>query len=190
MLASLGKHLGIEWELSRGLRIKPFASCTATHAGLEAMLRLASREKIAAAAVEQIECDLRPYPLVRARPTRGYEGRFSMPFCLAVALVSGKVTPADFTDERLQEPQIQALIERTRHAPEEVLTVTLKNGSKFSEPFQPPTNLTEISQVQEKFADAVSRVFSPQRTAAVVDQVMRLEDIGKIADLTALLRPE
>ena len=93
--------------------------------------------------VEAIDCDLRPYPLVRARPTRGYEGRFSMPFCLAMTLVHGTVTPDDFVNQRLQDPRIQNLIQRTRHIKEETLTVILKNGKKLSEPFQPISNLTE-----------------------------------------------
>jgi 2-methylcitrate dehydratase PrpD len=189
ILASLGKDLGVVWDLGQSLRIKPFASCTATHSGLEAMLRLAQREKIAPGDVEAMECDLRPYPLVRAQPTRGYEGRFSMPFCLALALVKGKVTPDDFVNERLQEPQIQDLIRRTRHLPkEEVLTVTLKNGKKLSEPFQPPTNLTEQAEVSEKFAQSVSQVFSQERTRTVVDHVMRLEELQPITALTNLLR--
>jgi 2-methylcitrate dehydratase PrpD len=189
ILASLGKNLGVNWDLSHDLRIKPFASCTATHSGLEAMLRLAQREKITAAEVETMECDLRPYPLVRARPARGYEGRFSMPFCLAVALVYGKVTPDDFVDTRLQEPEIQNLIQRSRHVPkQEVLTITLKNGKKLSEPFKPPTNLTERSQVTEKFARSASPVFSAERMAAITDHVMRLEELTSITELTSLLR--
>ncbi|HEX9662542.1 MAG TPA: MmgE/PrpD family protein [Candidatus Binatia bacterium] len=189
ILVSLGKDLGAVWDLGHSLRIKPFASCTATHSGLEAMLRLVQRDKIAPGDVEAMECDLRPYPLVRAKPTRGYEGRFSMPFCLAVALVYGKVRPDDFVDERLQERRIQELIGRTRHLPkEEVLTVTLKNGKKLSEPFQPPTNLTEQSQISEKFAQSVSQVFSPERTRAIADHVMRLEELRSVAELTNLLR--
>jgi 2-methylcitrate dehydratase PrpD len=189
ILSSLGKDLGSEWDLSHSLRVKPFASCTATHSGLEAMLRLVQRVKIAPGDVEAIECDLRPYPLVRARPARGYEGRFSMPFCLAVALVHGKVTPNDFVNERLQEPAIQNLIQRARHLPkEEVLTVTLKNGQKLSEPFQPPTNLTEPSQVKDKFVQSVTRLFSAERAAAIEDCVMHLQDLPSIAELTVLLR--
>jgi 2-methylcitrate dehydratase PrpD len=112
-----------------------------------------------------------------------------MPFCLAVALVYGKVTPDDFVNERLEEPQIQSLIQRTRHLPkEEILTVTLKNGRKVSEPFQPPTNLTEPSQVAEKFAQSVSGMFSPERTTAITDHVMRLEELASITELTTLLR--
>jgi 2-methylcitrate dehydratase PrpD len=189
IVATLGKDLGAVWDLGHSLRIKPFASCTATHSGLEAMLRLVQREKIASEDVEALECDLRPYPLVRAQPTRGYEGRFSMPFCLALALVHRKVTPDDFVNERLQDPRIQELIRRTRHIPkEEVLTVTLKNGKKLSEPFHPPTNLTEQSQVNEKFAQSVGRVFSPERTRAIAHHIMHLEDLGSIAELTNLLR--
>jgi 2-methylcitrate dehydratase PrpD len=189
ILSSLGKKLGVEWDLGHSLRIKPFASCTATHSGLEAMLRLTQRERIVPGDVEAMECDLRPYPLVRAHPTRGYEGRFSMPFCLAVALVYGKVMPDDFVNERLQEPQIQNLIQRTRHLPkEEVLTVTLKNGKKLSEPFQPPTNLTEQSQVHEKFAQSVREVFSAERAQAIADHVIRMEELTSITDLTKLLR--
>jgi 2-methylcitrate dehydratase PrpD len=69
ILASLGKDLGVEWDLGRSLRIKPFASCTATHSVLDAMLRLVQRGKIAPDDVEAMECDLRPYPLVRAQPS-------------------------------------------------------------------------------------------------------------------------
>jgi 2-methylcitrate dehydratase PrpD len=189
ILASLGKDLGVEWDVGRSLRIKPFASCTATHSGLEAMLRLVQREKIAPDDVEATECDLRPYPLVRAQPSRGYEGRFSMPFCLALALMNGKVAPDDFVNERLQEPRIQELIRRTRHLPnQEVLTVTLKNGKRLSEPFRPPTNLTEQSQVSEKFAQSVSQVFSPERTRIIENHVMRLEELASITELTNLLR--
>jgi 2-methylcitrate dehydratase PrpD len=187
ILESLGKNLGVEWDLAHSLRIKPFASCTATHSGLEAMLRLRQREKITADDVEAIECDLRPYPLVRALPTRGYEGRFSMPFCLAMTLVHGTVTPTDFVDERLQDVRIQNLIQRTRHIKAESLTVILKSGKKISEPFQPIRNLTDGSQVRDKFALSVSETFSKQRTENIIDRVSRLENLDSVRQLTDLL---
>src|SRR5262245_14285690 len=156
ILASLGKNLGIEWDLEKSLRIKPFASCTATHSGLEAMLRLMQREKLAADDVDAIECDLRPYPLVRAQPRRGYEGRFSMPYCLAMTLVHGTMTPDDFVDDKLSDPRIQNLLQRTRHHQEESLTVILKNGEKFTEPFRPIGNLAGWQPVRDKFVRSVS----------------------------------
>jgi 2-methylcitrate dehydratase PrpD len=188
ILESLGKNLGVEWDLAESLRIKPFASCTATHSGLEAMLRLRQRENISADDVDAIECDLRPYPLVRARPTRGYEGRFSMPFCLAMTLVHGTVKPNDFVNERLQDPRIQNLIQRTSHVKEEVLTVILKNGKKYSEPFQPIANFTEWPPVREKFMQSVSGAFSQRQAEQIVDRVGHLEELPAVHELTQLLQ--
>jgi 2-methylcitrate dehydratase PrpD len=188
ILDSLGKHLGTEWDLEKSLRIKPFASCTATHSGLEAMLRLVRREEIALDEVESIHCDLRPYPLVRAQPHRGYEGRFSMPFCLAVALAYGKVAPEDFNDERLQDARIQNLIRRTQHASKEELTVTLTNGRNLSEPFKPATNLTDLEQVSDKFARSVHSVVSEKQTQNIAEHVAHLESLTSIRELTDLLQ--
>ncbi len=189
ILESLGKNLGVEWDLADSLRIKPFASCTATHSGLEAMLRLRQREKISADDVEAIECDLRPYPLVRARPSRGYEGRFSMPFCLAMTLVHGIVKPDDFINERLADPRIQNLLQRTRHIKEESLTVILKNGKKLSEPFRPISNFTEWPPVRDKFMQSVSSAFAPEQTRKIIDQVNHLDELLSIRQLTEPLRP-
>jgi 2-methylcitrate dehydratase PrpD len=152
------------------------------------MLRLRQREQISADEVEAIECDLRPYPLVRARPTRGYEGRFSMPFCLAMTLVHGTVKPDDFIDERLADPRIQNLIHRTRHIKEESLTVILKNGNKFSEPFQPISSITEWPPVREKFIQSVSGTFSQPRAEQIVDRVSHLEELTAVRQLTQLLQ--
>lgn len=151
------------------------------------MLRLRQREKISPDDVEAIECDLRPYPLVRAQPTRGYEGRFSMPFCLAMTLVHGTVKPDDFINERLQDPRIQNLLQRTSHIKEEMLTVILKNGKRFSEPFQAIGNFTDRSQVLDKFAHSVAEIFSKQRTENIIDRVSQLDNLDSVRQLTELL---
>jgi 2-methylcitrate dehydratase PrpD len=187
ILESLGKSLGVEWDLAHSLRIKPFASCTATHSGLEAMLRLRQREKITADEVEAIECDLRPYPLVRARPSRGYEGRFSMPFCLAMTLVHGTVKSDDFINERLTDPRIQNLIQRTSHIKEEILTVILKNGKRLSEPFQAISNLTEWPAVHDKFMQCVSSTFLQPRAEQIIERIGHLEELSTVRQLTQLL---
>ena len=187
ILLSLGKKLGVEWDLEHSLRIKPFASCTATQSGLEAMQRLTQREKIDADEVDAIECDLRPYPLVRAQPTRGYEGRFSMPFCLAMTLLHGTMTANDFVNEKLQDPRIQSLIQRTRHHNEENLVVSLKSGKKFSESFKPITNLTDANAVRDKFAQSVAGALSPERTENIIQRISQLDSLTSIRQLTELL---
>jgi 2-methylcitrate dehydratase PrpD len=188
ILDSLGKDLGVKWDLAHGLRVKPFASCTATHGGLEAMLRLVQRQTITPDEVKAIHCDLRPYPLVRIQPTRGFEGRFSMPFCLAIALIYGRVAPDDFSDERLRDPRIQNLIRSTHHVTGEELTIMLKDGREFSEPFKPASNLSDPAQVRDKFGRSVTGIFSQERTNSIVELVAHLEDLPSVQKLTRLLR--
>ena len=95
IVSDLARNLGTKFDLETvGVNVKPFASCTATHSGLEAMLRIMDKNSISPADVESIEADLKPYPLVRQRPTRGFEGRFSMPFCLAMTMIHRSLDPA------------------------------------------------------------------------------------------------
>jgi 2-methylcitrate dehydratase PrpD len=189
MLNALGTNLGREFELERGIRVKPYSSCTATHSGLEAMLRLIRKHRIAARDVESIACDLKPYPLVRQEPKRGFEGRFSMPFCLAVAVIHGELKPRDFINERLQEPLVQELVRRTRHVPESsALTVRLKNGTVLTEAMQTATDLQGWKRICDKFNDSAATVLSDEQRSEVVTAVDRLEELPAINQLTQHLR--
>ncbi len=185
LASNLGKRFDLE---TVGVNVKPFASCTATHSGLEAMLRIVDKHHILPADVEAIEADLRPYPLVRQRPTRGFEGRFSMPFCLAMALIHRSIDPADFTDERLFEPLIQQLISRTRHLPgSPLVTVILKDGTRITEPIQPHTNLRGWDAVSEKFQKSVAGCLNPDQQQEVLALVSGLDELPSAAELARSL---
>ena len=167
-----------------GVNVKPFASCTATHSGLEAMLRIMDRNSITPADVQSIEADLKPYPLVRQSPTRGFEGRFSMPFCLAMTMIHGSIDPADFTNERLFEPLVQHLIARTHHIPDSpALTVILKDGTRITESIQPHTNLKGWDAVGEKFRKSVAGRFSQNQQQKVLAMVSHLNELPSAAEL-------
>ena len=189
---NLGKSLGTKFELETvGVNVKPFASCTATHSGLEAMMRIMNKNSIIPADVESIEADLKLYPLVRQRPTRGFEGRFSMPFCLAMTMVYRRLDPGDFTDERLSEPLVRQLIGHTRHVPDSpVLSVTLKDGTRITEPIQPHTNLKGWDAVTEKFQKSVADCLSKNQQQKVLALVSRLEQVPSAGELARNLRVE
>jgi 2-methylcitrate dehydratase PrpD len=185
ILDDLANNLGKRFDLETiGVNVKPFASCTATHSGLEAMLRIMDKNSIIPADVEAIEADLKPYPLVRQRPTRGFEGRFSMPFCLAMTLIHRSIDPADFTNERLFEPLVQQLISRTRHVPDSsVLTIILRDGTRITEPIQPHTNLKGWDAVSEKFQESVAGCFSNNQQQQLLTLVSRLDRLPSAAEL-------
>jgi 2-methylcitrate dehydratase PrpD len=190
ILISLTQELGTKFHLENENRIKPYASCTATHNGLEAMLRLARTHDIKPESVDFIECDQKPYPLVRQIPQRGYEGRFSMAYCLAMALIHRDLTPGDFIDENVQQPLVQELMGRVRHAPGGTfLAVTLKDGSRLEEKLQTPSDLHGWDAVAGKFKEATHGIISTAQAETTVSQVKTLESLVSIRSLTAALQP-
>ena len=189
VLDSLGKDLGTHHDLvTRGVEVKQFASCTATHAAVEAMLRLVQKRPVQPSEVNFIECDLRPYPALRTCPQRGFEGRFSVPFCLAIALIFGRLNPEDFSDERARDRWVRSLIERCRHAPGlKSLVVCLNDGTRLSEPIRRAENIKGWEKVREKFNRCVGDVLPDRQRAMLTDLVAHLEDLPSVRELTKSL---
>lgn len=100
-----------------GLGIKRFASCGVTHAPIEAALRLRSEHGVRPEDVESLELVVNPLATQIAtyhEPSSGLEAKFSLPHCVALALVRGKAGLADFTDELAADAGLGALRRRVR----------------------------------------------------------------------------
>ena len=189
IIGDLARDLGRKFHLENENRIKPYASCTATHNGLEAMLRLVRAHNIQPEAVEAIECDQKPYPLVRQIPQRGYEGRFSMAYCLSMALVHRELRPGDFIDANVQQPIVQELMSRVRHTPGgPALVIQLKDGSQLEEKLQTPSDLHGWDAVADKFRASTQGIITPSKTDTIIDHIKKLESLASIRTLTAALR--
>jgi 2-methylcitrate dehydratase PrpD len=188
-LQALGRDLGVRFQLEGAIKSKPLASCTATHSATEAMLRLRGRHSIDPGAVAAIECDLKPYPLVRQIPRRGFEGRFSMPFCLATALVQGRLSVDDFTDTNVASAEIQAILPLVKHtANTGTLKVILRNGTQLSESLAPPSDFTTREEIVAKFHRCTDAHLSASNAERAVDLVLRLEALPTVRELTKVLR--
>lgn len=188
VLGVLGRDLGVKFHLDGELRGKTMASCTASQGGVEAMLRLAERHTIRADEVAAIEIDVKPYPLVRQVPRRGYEGRFSMPFCLAMGLLHRRLDPGHFSDTMLATAEVQRLIGLTRHvAGAKDLVVVLKDGTRLSETVGRPANITEWPQFEAKFRQCVEGILSDAQAEIVVSSVRDLERLLSLRNLSTAL---
>ena len=110
--------LGSRWEiLDTGITVKLYPSCAATHPTLDALLDLRKREGFSAADVDVVEIGVDPITptvLLYDRPATGLEGKFSMPFCAAAAVVDGRVGLDTFTPDRLRDPRIADVQSRVR----------------------------------------------------------------------------
>jgi 2-methylcitrate dehydratase PrpD len=112
-LAGVVADLGARWEiLETGITVKLYPSCAGTHPALDALLDLKRRERFAGDEVEAVEIGVDPIVptiLIYDRPSSGLEGKFSMPFCAAAALVHGHVGLETFEASQIGLPAIAAM---------------------------------------------------------------------------------
>jgi aconitate decarboxylase len=107
MLMSFGPPFRL---VDPGFSLKMFPCKFTTHYGITAAL--ATRPRIpSAGAIRAVRMRAPVIPTGdRPHPRTGLEGKFSVQYTLAAALLDGAVTLSSFTDERLQRPDMQALL--------------------------------------------------------------------------------
>jgi 2-methylcitrate dehydratase PrpD len=118
---ALTGDLGARW-VSQTLAFKPYPCGTMTHPYIDCARALAARG-IAAEQVEELVCEVAEgtvhrlwEPLAaKQRPANGYAGKFSTPYCIAVAWVRGHVGLDAFTDEAVGDPRVLALAAKVRY---------------------------------------------------------------------------
>ncbi|MCA0326501.1 MAG: MmgE/PrpD family protein [Proteobacteria bacterium] len=117
------EHWGASWSV-RDILFKPHASSFCTQALIQCMIDLRNQHHLSPEDVVEIRARVSPMALANAvidNPRTGLEGKFSHTFAAAVGLVHGQATLNDFTNERIQEDQIQRVRSRTRvHASEDL----------------------------------------------------------------------
>lgn len=201
------EHLGRPFSIvSPGIAIKPYPSCAATHSVLDGVFQLVENNGISASDVEKVECGifyLYPKMLIHASPGTGLEGKFSLEFCVALALTDREVTLQKFTDEKVRRPDIQRLIKRVRKSvsdevggrgtqyPGAIVKITLKDGRSFSTKVGArkgsPANPLSQAEVVAKFKANSALALSSDKIGTVLDKVLQMEKMINIADLVGCL---
>ncbi len=190
-----------------GVGVKRFPSCASTHQSLDATFDLIRTHAIDAEAVERVECGvnyLAPHQLIYDCAETGLQGKFSMPYCVAVALLDRAVGLAQFTDERVRRPDVQALMPRVRMFvhPEQTtrdswakrfseVRITLKDGRRFERRVsvakgQPQNPLTD-AELEAKFRDCAARVLPGDRVGSLLATVHTLESVPDVGAVCRLL---
>ena len=124
-LSTAVADLGSRWEiLDTGITVKLYPSCAGTHPTLDAVLDLIADERFTAGEVQRIDVDVDaivPTILIYARPTTALEAKFSLPFCVAAAVVFGSVGIDTFDEARIRDPRVAALMPRVKmHVDEQI----------------------------------------------------------------------
>src|SRR2546428_651407 len=189
-----------------GLRGKRFPACASTHQALDATLALAEEHAIDPKAVVAVECGvsyLAPHQLIYDQAATGLQGKFSMPYCVAVALLDRTVGLAQFAEERVRRADVQTLMPKVRMFvhPEQTtrqslptrfteVAISLTDGRRLTRRVrhakgQPQNPLTD-AELTTKFHDCAARVLPRERAESVLAAMQELEtapDVGELAKM-------
>ena len=128
--------------LSSGFRVKRFPNCGSAHRAMDGILDLKDRHGFTADEVEGIHVRA-PVThlnnLMYTNPGNALEAKFSLEYGVAVALLAGNATLADFTDAAAMRDEVRALYPRIHRHPVDKaegefpteVEVVLKDGRRF-----------------------------------------------------------
>lgn len=187
---------------------KLYPTCSLTHCAIDALLDGLAQGAIDPAQIESIECAVGyrcENTLPHHRPTTGLEGKFSMEYCLAAALVYGKVTFDEFVDAKVNDPRIAALYDKINlyihpdlRTPDSVprdftdIVIRHKDGRVFHDRSMKargdPSKRWTLEEFKGKFVQCAQFALGPDEAAARWDRTYRLADLGP-ADIAALYAP-
>ncbi|MBI2457286.1 MAG: MmgE/PrpD family protein [candidate division NC10 bacterium] len=201
-------RLGSPWTFANpGVSIKPHPSGSLTHPGMTLMLSLIKQHEIRPDQVERVRVGTNqnmPNALIHHRPRTELQAKFSMEFCMAILLLEQKAGLPEFTDEVVNRPDVQAMIQKVDfgvHPDAEaagydkmttIIEITLTGGRTISGRADfgkgSPANPMSYEEVADKFRGcaAFSR-WPSDKAERVVETVRQLEDLSNVRELTALL---
>lgn len=191
--------------LASGVGIKRYPCCGCTHSALDALLALRARHAPDPARVAAIHCTMNalvPDILVHHRPATPAEAKFSMEYCLAVALLDGACGIAQFAPERVARADVQALLRRVTTGVDPAIpyrngvypgtvTVTLEDGrvlaDSAAEAKGHPDLPLSAAELRAKFLDCAAAVLPPARAEAAFAALAALETAPSLGGIAALL---
>ncbi len=176
---------------------KPYACGKLIHGHIDAAREL--RSKLDIGTIEKIHCQVAAISsklVGHPTPTEPLQGKFSIAFCVAVALLGNPVQLADFSSERMEDPRVRGLMDRvTLSINADVgrygaaMDITLKNGETVSASIERsrgnPENPVSWGDLKEKFEGLVSPVLGA-KTEALYNTLYSFERSGSFEKMLKL----
>ncbi|HEX3244607.1 MAG TPA: MmgE/PrpD family protein [Chloroflexota bacterium] len=199
--APIVEKLGESWEVF-GNGIKPYSCGVVIHPSVDAVREMRNKHRLTADKVQSIHA--RVHPLVLELTSKrnlkvGLEGKFSVFYAMAVALVEGTARQRQFSDDLVVRPdlvelygKIDATADDAIRQEESEVTATLTDGSQLvvHVPWATGTPQNPISDedLEAKFRDLVGPYISESaadQTISIVKALDDLNDVGTIAQLVS-----
>lgn len=173
--ASYAKQWGQPLEIltETGIGLKAYPCCAATHPAIDATRAL--RKRLNGTSFEEIESmrvgasRFAMQPLIYDLPNTGLEGKFSMRYCIASAMIDGGVKIGTFEADQITRPAIERLMQKIKveidplvaddHEFAAIVDLKLKSGQEESIRIDvasgKPGNWLSEALLKEKFFDCL-----------------------------------
>ena len=177
---------------------KPYACCKATHACVDAARKLSAR--VTPGLIQRIVLGASPMTLAVAakpNPQTPLEGKFSVAYCAALGLSGYAAVEGDFSDTRLRDPDVRALIAKSEIAvqpgtelTEGFVEVHLTDGKTLRADVPlalgNPGNPMSWTGMEAKFAGLVEPVLGDE-TRPLFEALRRFDTPGTLAKVMAMV---
>jgi 2-methylcitrate dehydratase PrpD len=207
-LDSLGSPYSL---VDPGPTLKKYPCCYASHRAIDAVFEIQAKHHFPAGEIDEVICTAPTggtAALLYSRPETGLQGKFSMQYTLAAALLDGHIRLDSFTDDAVRRAPARAMIERIsvsedpRCRPEDPQNLRGSTGSGgFMEvvirsrgtdglavvpyPTGSPRKALSWTEMEEKFMDCLRAGGRDSAAGAAVFRQLR--DLPEIPDVHALL---
>src|SRR2546430_12646256 len=188
--------------------MKSFPIEALSHSPLTAMMKTVKENKIKADDVKEIKVEV----IARAadilgdprndRPESKETADHSLPYCMAVGLVDGMVTPLQFRAERVLDQSLIPIIDKVKVVANDKfealfpkfqpsrVTITTNDGKEYSTRVDvtkgdPRDPMTE-EEIAVKFTALGGDVIRDKQCGKLRQCIMNLEKVGKLDELLAL----
>ena len=193
--------------------VKPHACCRYAQGPIDAVLALRGEHAITPERVARIEVGIvnAGFAIVcepldaKRRPGSVVDAQFSLPFSLAVALIRGAASPAEFVPRNWDDPLVRRLMDRVEPVRDAALDamfprvwpcwvrITLDDGgrheARITHPTGDPERFPSPPEQRAKFAGLARRALAPDRIDALAAAATRIAGASDVRALLALTRP-
>jgi len=202
------KKLGKIWESDDfGIIIKKYPCCAYTHRSIDGIIKLLETKELQSDSIKKVIAEVNPKVekvLIYPNATTIAEGKFSMQYCLAAAIINGKVNLETFTKENLENNSIRKMMDKIEmkvdkdqkdtgketRAVINVYTDNTKYQVTIEHPLGHPYNPLTINQIKEKVNDCVDSFISKTKKKKLINTCRDLPTYSSNELLDILIQEE
>ena len=200
--------LGSPWDIaSPGLVVKKYPCCNSTHRTIDATLSLVSEHSPSPSEIDSVVISMPPgedIPLIYSQASTGLEGKFSMQYCIASAILDGRVDLQTFEQLSVDRPEVQRLTSLINLEYDDTqepvvvnagghvdVTINMSAGSSVTTRIEQaggtPEHPLSDEELNQKFISCASRALDSAQVDSALSQIYSLQDLPDIGELMSTI---